>query len=601
METNRKKAGRPVDATAAEFRDMDQWFAEFIREFDSTPEIVNLAGLLSWHLSRGDICLDIRAIDWNRHGINGMPDTSGLSTILEKSPVVSLSGDDSYVPMVFDPPLLYLRKFHDFQQILAQGIVSRVRRAGKPFKTQEFASLIGGMKQGYSPLQAAAVAAGLQTGFLVISGGPGTGKTFTVAALLSVMLRHRPQTRIAVCAPTGKAAMKLNESIGARLQNGSAETASLSKNLHAQTLHRLLGARRSGGGYRHTRENPLTYEIIIVDESSMVDIAMMARLFSAAGQASIILLGDRHQLASVEAGSVFADICDAFGVNRFSASFADGCRERIAPDENLFHAHDNGTNAVIELQRNFRFSEGSGIGRVSTLIRKQHDPESIVSAMKQEDSCVLIDTDEDMENILRKYAMGPVEKCAAAESPEAGLDSMNAFRILTAVRKGATGVEEINRLVEQMLARKNPEIHETPWYTGRQIMVTANDYYRKLYNGDGGIVLHAEDSARRIYFRDDSGRARGLLPAFIPEHETAYAITVHKSQGSEYDEVLILLPNEDSPVLTRELIYTAITRARRKATIIGKPEILLGALERCVQRNSGLKKNIDQLLAPPCE
>jgi len=350
--------------------------------------------------------------------------------------------------------------------------------------------------------------------------------------------------------------------------------------------------------FRHNETNPLPVDVVVVDEASMVDLALMSKLAQALPQkARLILLGDKDQLASVEAGAVLGDICDTGNVHGFTRGFCETLQEATGfevPEELHEEAQSRPNDCIVHLQGSYRFGVDSGIGAVSQAVN-EGDGDGAIALLKDEDYGDIVWSDIPhaaglMEMLQDKIANGFGEYLLATE-PRDIFHRFDSFRILCALREGPYGVNSINSLVEEVLAKQNLIDPGRWWYRGRPVMVTRNDYNLRLFNGDVGITLPDPDAGNdlRVFFPTSDGAWRRLHPMRLPEHETVYAMTVHKSQGSEFERLLLLLPDRESPVLTRELIYTAITRARGGAEIWGREEVFRVAISRRIERMSGLR------------
>ncbi len=492
------------------------------------------------------------------------------------------------LPLVLDLDRLYLHRLHDYESRLASRLNGWLTRPDLALEESVLAEVLeqAGMKPatGETDWQALAVEAGCRRPFAIISGGPGTGKTRTAAVLLHALGRLNPGLRIALAAPTGKAAARLQESIehtrqglwknapapspastGEEGQSGEALP-----NSSATTLHRLLGASADGRRFRHGPENLLPHDLVVVDEASMVDLAMMCRLVTALKPAArLVLLGDKDQLASVDAGYVLGDICDAVGVNPTGPAIP----------------------TAVELQRNFRFGADSAIGRIAALVRTGEAP-AVLAALNELEGKADVAwktprSDRELRPLLGDLFDQRLQSRFQAASAEMAVKAAARFQILCAVRRGAFGVEGINQAIEARLEQSGLRRAGQTWYPGRQILVTANDPQQGLFNGDLGVVWPDDRGQLRVWFGSGPG-LRAFSPAQLPPHGTAFAITVHKSQGSEFDEVLVVLPPGDSPVCTRELVYTGLTRAKRKAELWATETGLAEAVGRRVRRASGL-------------
>ncbi len=361
------------------------------------------------------------------------------------------------------------------------------------------------------------------------------------------------------------------------------------------TIHRLLGLSETDFGARYHQGHRLAADIVIIDEASMVSLSLMVRLFAAIRpETRLVLLGDKNQLASVEAGAVLGDICAAASPEGFSDDFRrlyEGVtRERLSSvpaDENHLLS-----DRIVELRHNFRFPEGSVLDVVSRAVNRG-DAEKTVSILDQDNSGMIV-----REKLPDRGGMGqrlahtafPVFRnmCLAATAG-AALEALETFRILCAHRHGLYGVENLNRLVERDLAARGLIDPTDPFYRGRPIMITRNDHSLKLYNGDVGIIWDDADGNRQACFADPPQGLRLISPLRLPSHETVYAMTVHKSQGSEFDALLMILPDSGSAILTRELVYTGLTRARRQVTLWADDEILKTAVRARISRRSGLR------------
>ncbi len=370
----------------------------------------------------------------------------------------------------------------------------------------------------------------------------------------------------------------------------------------ALTVHRLLGVLPQGG-FRHHADNPLAIDVLVVDEASMLDLALATRLIEALPpNARLILLGDKDQLAAVEAGSVFAEIA---GDARFSpetttrlAELTGTPPERIVPPDPARPTPLR--DCVVWFSRNYRFHQDSGIGHLASLINRG-DAESAEEWLTQaaDDQITWVNdngnalTPPTLERLMRGYA-NYLQAMQSEPLPDIGrlFDRYNEFRILCAIRESSRGVEWLNQQMtnafRRRLAHPMDRNERTAWFPGRPVLILRNDYALRLFNGDIGLALLDASGDLRVYFPDDQGQFRAIPPVRLPEHETAFAMTVHKSQGSEFDAIALVLPAKPLPVVTRELVYTGITRARKQVLLVGGTAVLNAGISSPTRRHSGL-------------
>jgi len=598
-----------------EFSTIDRYFADFIcsEAGDSSPVLELVSSLASNSVGKGNICLDLADIAGSEMSVGGVgtrvPELEELRDYLGSLSVV---GRGEFRPLVLDESdRLYLYRYWNYEKQLAGVILDKASGTCDGIDAEILAD---GLKRLFSQdgnldvdWQKVAALAALRRRFTVISGGPGTGKTSTVVKILALLLEQVEGSclRVALAAPTGKAAARLKESI--RNMKEKLDCSNDVKDRipeEVSTIHRLLGARGDSVRFRFSRENPLPFDTVVVDEASMVALPLMAKLAAALKpEARLILLGDRDQLASVEAGAVLGDICGGSKEEIFTREFAAFAKE-VAGEEIPESAEGPRAplaDALVVLKHNYRFGDKSGIAAVSRAINAGEGGLSIDLLRESKVNDVSLQPLPDLHDLKTKLASevaGGYGGYLAAQSPGEALALFDTFRILCAVRKGFHGVTGVNRLVEEILAEKGFIDPRNRWYKGRPVMITANDYGLKLFNGDVGIVFPDADSDGhpRVFFPAPEGGIRSFSPMRLPEHETVYAMTVHKSQGSEFDRVLLLLPESDSQVLSRELIYTGITRAKMEVEVWGSDEVLRTAISRRVERKSGLR---DALWPPP--
>lgn len=412
--------------------------------------------------------------------------------------------------------------------------------------------------------------------FSIVTGGPGTGKTTQVATALVGVVTSDPAVRVALAAPTGKAAARLTESIRSGIARVDAESKAdphvmrALLDLEAKTLHRLLGYNGLTDTFRRNEDNPLAFDLVIVDEASMVDVLLLDALMKALKPgARLMLVGDHHQLSSVDAGDVLGALCRA-------AATAPG-------DAPL-------RQAVTRLTTSWRFADGEAIAVVATAILAGDGGAVWRAGSAADASTVRIIPHAASSDLLLTPIIQHLERCLAATSAEAMLDALAAFRLLAPEREGRRGVHGLNLAVERWIARQGRRVTD-PWYHGRPVLVTSNDYATRVFNGDIGVVWR-DGGRTAVYFRDLDGSIRAVAPGRLPSVETAWAMTVHKSQGSEFDDVLVVLPAEPSRVMSRELFYTAITRARRTVTIVASEASVRAAVGQRTIRTSGLARRL---------
>ena len=546
-----------------------------------------------------------------------------------------LVGDgEPITPLVLEGDRLYLHRLWSYQRRLADALRLRAR----DFVDVDQEVLADGLSRLFPDAgqQALAAAVALTRKLAIITGGPGTGKTTTVVRLLALVLEQRPTARIALLAPTGKAAARMAESVRTQLDDLAVdESVKAAVPSEAATIHRALGWQPDKPTrFRHGADDPLPVDVVVVDECSMVDLALMAKLVEAVpANARLVLLGDRDQLASVEAGTVLADLCGA-GLPPRGASTA--LRERLrALDPGLeSRLDDPGTlgageaptaqaalpmttvsgpaaapgapglqDSLVELTRTYRFDEKSGIGTLARALRAGRGP--LATALLRHErtfhpegrpyaDLALFELD-DVDALRAQVVEGYRGLCLAPDPAEA-LRALDRFRVLCAHRRGARGVEALNRAAARWLAAAGLLRPEGRHYPGLPVLVTRNDYGLGLFNGDVGVLATDPDTGSlRAWFPYRDG-LRALHPARLPAHEPVFAMTVHKSQGSEVDEVLLVLPEVHTRVLTRELLYTGVTRARRSVVVAGSAEVLEAGIADPVRRASGLR---DLLWGPP--
>jgi len=606
------------------FTSLDAYFASFMARLAEifSGHVLLAAALVSRKTGEGNICLDLAEYA----GKSLYPDSTETQvpqifcpSLAEWKECLLKSGvaaqGEGNTPLVFGgQSRLYLRRYWEYEN----SIICFIQERGNSIKDAlNLPRLVRDLKDLFTPSlseqtdwQKIAALAAVTRSFCVISGGPGTGKTSTVAKILALLLRQseKPEKMcILLGAPTGKAASRLQEAI---VSTGLLQ--GILSPPKATTLHRMLGSLPNSPYFRHNAANQLTADVIVIDEASMVDLPLMAKLMQAVPiSARLILLGDRHQLASVQPGSVLGDICHSGMLNIFSDSF---CRltskltgDSLTPISRYDAGEENPllADSYIELVQSHRFSSESSIARLAAAVKEGYADAALdilFSAKNNEVTWSELPPPAELVSKLlkwpgfRQYAL-----LQHSFDPDTCFDILDRFRILCALRSGPYGMEKINTILIRQIAQQSSKASSSPtvvagpaqaYLPGQPLMVTRNDYSLQLFNGDVGIVLpdSLKQDALHVFFKKDSGLIHQIPPAMLPGHETVFAITVHKSQGSEFDSVLLILPDQDFPVMTRELLYTAITRARHKVEIWGKKEIFRSAVKRRIKRSSGLSE-----------
>ena len=627
--------------------------AELIGRLDAAAgdEVVLGAAIASDQLARGHVCLDLASVAQITFSIQGAgerfvryddwPPRDAWIQKLRASAAVEVRdcADDAENlerPLVLDVEhgKLYLARYWYYQQKLAKNISARV---GAPPMVLDETRLVEGIEllfpdraQPGGRDQCVAAANAVDQRFSVITGGPGSGKTTTVAKLLALRLMQALDPgalKVVLMAPTGKAAQRLNESLGrvtAQLRVPREIRARLEV-VKAGTIHRMLGwtpvPPERGGPFRHGAESPLDADVIVVDEASMVDLGLLWRLFDAIRpEAQVVLMGDRDQLASIEAGGVLGDLCgDASHADpgRMSASRRTVLEQRTGMSSlSSLGSGSPGPLAdhVITLRHSHRFDPAGVLGRLALCVRGGDD-EGVIESLRGSDPALIRWSDarstDAARAVILQEAVAHYEPYLELlhENPRGSLEvlrRLNRFRILCAHRSGVLGESNLNQGVAGRLVARGRIAASRGLHPGSPIMVTRNSYHQQLFNGDVGVLVQGDESeAGGVFglFEDSSAEAGGyrrVPAALIPAPQACYAITIHKSQGSEFHRVLVVLPERPSPILTRELLYTAVTRvsdevdaatgARSPGTLhlVGSEAVIRAAVAQRIRRTSGL-------------
>lgn len=672
--------------TAGWLRGVDRALVRFLHEQapEAPPLALLLAALASHQVGRGHVCLELEPLLQAPDATLALPpegepgskppprpssvlqgvSAAQLAQALDGSPLAG-PGETGGAPLVFTGTQVYLRRYWEAERRIGQAIRARMED-DEPWE----AALDGQAARDWldhlfgPPAEAAtdpdwqrlacALAAG--SGFSVITGGPGTGKTTTVLRLLALLQGLQgPEDplRIRLAAPTGKAAARLNASVSGALDRLGLEALpdgdALRRNLPAEvvTVHRLLGARPDTRHFRHGARHPLAVDVLVVDEASMIDLELMASLVEAVPRtARLILLGDRDQLASVEAGAVLGELCHRAAGGHYTAGTAQwleavtGMAVPPAMQDASGQALDQ---HIVMLRESHRFGADSGIGRLAAAVNAGDaasgpggDDAVLQGVLAGPEDPALVSLAVDGRTDMPEgeavgysaYLQGLRAARPAPAAPRAAwedwardvLAAHGRFQLLCAVRRGPWGVETLNRRVAGALQARGLLEGDTghggggeghgPWFEGRPVIVTRNDYALGLINGDIGIALavpawlargepeagtdagdDGEPSVLRVAFLAGADRVRWVLPNRLEAVETAFALTVHKAQGSEFEHVALVLPEADSPILTRELAYTAITRASRWFSLLEpRAGTLATASQRQIRRSGGLRR-----------
>ncbi|WP_281649156.1 exodeoxyribonuclease V subunit alpha [Parendozoicomonas sp. Alg238-R29] len=595
-------------------RPLDYHLARLLSDQSQNPVLLLAAALTSRELGNGHTCLNLKKADLFQllgaaryaDAIKACPPLEQWQEHLKGEPAIG-DGKQS-TPLVLDKSRLYLMRYWQYENVIAERFNSskhtplnsslsheQVRQILErlfPEQSEQPSSQIDWQKV------AATVAA--SHSLSVISGGPGTGKTTTVTRLLALLvelaLAENPDRSpvIHLAAPTGKAAVRLTESIGsARWKLNCSKEVRYAINDQATTLHRLLGVIPGQAEFRHNGNNPLHLDVLVVDEASMIDASLMARLLEALPKESrLILLGDRDQLASVEAGSVLGDICKSIDQGYSHDQIKE--LKALTGYELMEFLSGNGPSirdSLCLLRKSYRFDERSGIGRLAKAVNSGNRQEVQSVCQEQLNDLRLIHTGDIQSQLMRAAVEGYrpyLEAIQKDSSAELVIEAFDQFQILCTLRDGKWGVTGLNENIRTALAKAKLIPDEGVWYHGRPVLITRNDPALELYNGDIGITFKRDDCRYRVAFPKPDGSVRFLLPSRLPEHETVFAMTVHKSQGSEFDQVAMVLPESPSLVLTRELLYTGITRAKTTLSLFSRPDILVSAVDRPIERITGL-------------
>ncbi|WDE97143.1 exodeoxyribonuclease V subunit alpha [Lentisphaera profundi] len=599
------------------FNDIDRRFADYIisqEPADSTSELYTATLCLSYYANQqhsvlplDNILLEGKTNEGEALSHQVPPFTDYKDWPQRYSHTIGLADDDK--PLILDPEngLLYLNKYYRAEASVADYI-NNMSSTALSLST-ELINQLNDLLPDKTVIdsdnnleiinwQKVAAFAALRSRFCVISGGPGTGKTTTVGNILALLISQDPDVKINLVAPTGKAADRLGQSIKNTLIELGEKTniaESILKKIPqtAETIHRYLGF-NPGGGFKHNQKNKCSSNILLIDESSMVPLVLFRAVLNALrDDCRVILLGDKDQLAAVETGNVLGDLTSGDKINSFSQQFCSdyqaltkGIQLELSERESPLQ------DVMVKLEHSWRFKDDSGIGHLAKDVNEAPNPHPLEDSSyfeKYEDICHLAlptKIESILDKTLKKFFD---EYLAILRTKEVStiLAKLNEARILCAGRSGNYGSEALNTFISKKIFNQNDEA----LYHGRALMITRNDNSLKLYNGDIGVVLITNDLPK-VYFLGDNNTIREFPPSVLPDYESSFAMTIHKSQGSEYNKVYLVLSDKSERLLSKELFYTGITRAKEYVEIYADHKELLNACKKITQRFSGLLKRL---------
>jgi exodeoxyribonuclease V alpha subunit len=590
---------------------LDHALAQSLRRLrPETPDAVLLAAALaSLAVSEGHAGLDPTQPQRLIEADAEWPAPDVWLAQLRASPWVDVPETDDVVagdaPLVLENGLLYLRRYREYERRLAVGLQRIATHPLAEADPGSLATLFGQLfpqaRDGVDH-QARAAAVALRHPLVLVTGGPGTGKTTTIARLLVLLAAQAVQAdqalpRVALAAPTGRAAERMAESLRLAVQRlrlvGIAPALCDAMPSTGTTLHRLLGVIPDSPRFRHHADNPLPYDVVVVDEASMIDLPLMTKLVEAVADGTrLVLLGDPDQLPSVEAGDVLSAVLRASGdglgtqaddAQALRALLAPGALQPLAPPRRF-------GGRRVQLQRGYRQTDALDLAPLAHAVRDGNSATAL--ALLRVGTLAGVHFHEDQSDPLqhhREQLLGHWRGLGEAADPGVALANAGRIRLLTAVREGPQGARGLNARIEALLAGVPRPGMAPGYFHGRLLLITENSYRHRLFNGDIGICLIDRQGSVTAWFPGETpDQPRGFHPGALPAHESAFAMTVHKAQGSEFDEVWLQLPRRDNRVLSRELIYTGMTRARQSLHVLGSAEVVEAALARHASRLSGL-------------
>ncbi len=572
--------------------DIHQVFADYFKD----PVIKTLAYLCSEKLSEGHICVSFSELQ------ERLSEPISREDLLKKPWIT----DDINAKEVFIYHLnnIYFHRYFNYET----AIIKRLRQFIDSEDTEHKHQLLIEHKAFIQELfpnptketdwQLIACLMSFSHHFSLITGGPGTGKTTSIAKLLAIVFRIFPQQKVALVAPTGKAAARIKESLlksKSQLTQLDSDIHQKFDAIHSSTIHRLLGHQKTTHYFKHNASNPLNFDMVIVDESSMMGISLMSKLLDAIRPtAQVILLGDKNQLASVEAGSTFGDICQSSAGT--SNHFDTKSLELIQHFSATTHLKKDTKNSflashIIELNKSYRFDADKGIGRLShAILHNQINSNSKPweQLIDQQVKFYLKYDTKDFEAFYRNY-----QSYISIQEPLEALHTFNQVRVLSPVHLGTYGVDYFNQKIEHYLTQQGLIKKEGRLYHNQAIMVSKNDYQLQLFNGDVGLIRRDKQGQLQAYFEADDGKLRVINTNLLQDFETVFTMTIHKAQGSEFDKVaLVLPPSKESSILSKELLYTGLTRAKKELHIFSTAQLFVSACQKPVARASGIAERM---------